>query len=185
MNSKTWFITKAQIAAGDVEGAILAVDPEQIPDAEIFGLHGNVRLRIEGASGMADIIVNPQARKFFRALHQRWPWAGYFLRVNPLSPDSSMDQVVDLATFMALALCHLDQLSLAQTAYGSALRYDATQLAQHLAELQSRAAQLAEAVDLPPSFIHRRDVLISNAVTSFFQAGLALNSPPKKKRKSK
>lgn len=175
MHKKTWLITQQQITAGDVEGAILAVDPEQISDAEIFGLHGSVRLRIEGATGMADIIINPQARKFVRALHARWPWAAYFLSLQPVRADSAAAQIVDVSIFMALALSHVDELTLAQTPHGIALRYDAGQLNQHLAELQSRAAQLAEAVDMPPSFIQLRDALISRAVISFFDAGRALN----------
>ena len=185
MTKKTWLITQAQIKNIDIDGAILSVDPEQIPDHEVFGLHGAVRLRIESACGIADVIGNPAARKFFRALHVRWPWAAFFLRLQPITATSTTDQVVDLAVFMALALVHVDNLTFAETPQGVAMRYDAHQLRIHLIELQSRAAQLAEAVDLPPTAISQRDALISEAVTSFFAAGQAFNQPTKNTRKKK
>jgi len=40
LRKNTWLITKSQIGSGDIDSAIFPVDPEQIPDAEIFGLHG-------------------------------------------------------------------------------------------------------------------------------------------------
>ena len=185
MNKKTWLITQPQIQNIDIDGAILRVDPEQIPDNEIFGLHGAVRLRIEGAGGIADVIGNPAARKFFRALHVRWPWAAFFLRLQPITATSTTDQVVDLAVFMALALVHVDNLTFAETPQGVAMRYDANQLRNHLIDLHGRAAQLAESVDLPPTAISQRDALISEAVTSFFAAGQAFNQPTKNTRKKK
>jgi len=185
MTKKTWLITQPQIQDVDIDGAILRVDPEQIPDQEIFGLHGAIRMRIEGATGIANVIGNPAARKFFRALHVRWPWAAFFLRLQPITATSTTDQVVDLAVFMALALVHVDNLTFAETPQGVAMRYDANQLRNHLVELQSRAAQLAEAVDLPATAISQRDALISNAVISFFAAGQAFNQPTKNTRKKK
>jgi len=113
MNKQTWLITQKQIAAGDVESAIIPIDPDQVPDDEIIGLHGNLRIRIEGAGGMADVITDPASRKFFRALHARWPWAGFFLRLDPINTKSSVDKVVDLAVFMSLLLVHVDYLTYA------------------------------------------------------------------------
>jgi hypothetical protein len=179
MNSqKIWRITQAQIAELDVDSAILHVDPEQIPDQEIFGLHGAVRLRIEGARGMADVVTNPAARSFVRALHARWPWAGYFLRLAPIKVSTPTSRLVDTSIFIALALAHVDNLTLAETPQGIGLRYDADQFCRHLADLQVRAAQLAEAVDIPPSAICQRETLITQAVASFFAAGKAFNPPP-------
>ena len=113
MNKQTWLITQKQIAAGDVESAIIPIDPDQVPDDEIIGLHGNLPIRIEGAGGMADVITDPASRKFFRALHARWPWAGFFLRLDPINTKSSVDKVVDLAVFMSLLLVHVDYLTYA------------------------------------------------------------------------
>jgi hypothetical protein len=113
MNKLTWLITQKQIAAGDVESAIIPIDPDQVPDDEIIGLHGNLPIRIEGAGGMADVITDPASRKFFRALHARWPWAGFFLRLDPINTKSSVDKVVDLAVFMSLLLVHVDYLTYA------------------------------------------------------------------------
>lgn len=185
MNKLTWLISRAQIAAGDVENAILSVDPEQIPDAEIFGLHGAIRLRIDGARGMADIITDPSARKFFRALHARWPWAGYFLRLRPIKAESVPDEMVDLSVFMSLLLVRVDRLTFVETPHGTALRHDADQLSEHLHDLQSRAAQLAATVDLPPTAINQRAALISRAVASFFEAGEAIHQTTNTKRKKR
>ena len=185
MTKKTWLITQPQIQNIDIDGAILRVDPEQIPDQEIVGLHGAIRMRIERAAGIADVIGNPAARKFFRALHVRWPWAAFFLRLQPITATSTTDQVVDLAVFMALALVHVDNLTFAETPQGVAMRYDANQLRIHLIDLHGRAAQLAEAVDLPPTAISKRDALVCDAVASFFAAGQAFNQPTKNTRKKK
>ena len=185
MNKLTWLITQKQIAAGDVESAIIPVDPDQVPDDEIIGLHGNLRMRIEGAGGMADVITDPASRKFFRALHARWPWAGFFLRLDPVTPESSDDKVLDLAVFMSLLLVHVDHLTYAESAHGISLRYDANQFNGHLFDVQIRAAQLAEVLDLPPTAINTRAALISLAVTSFFEAGQALHRPTTTKRKKR
>ena len=83
MNKKFWLITQKQIELGDIESALLAVDPEQLSNEEAYGLHGMVRLRIENARGPADIFMRPTARSFFRKLHGRWPYMGYFLRLAP------------------------------------------------------------------------------------------------------
>jgi hypothetical protein len=182
MYKKTWLISRTQIAAGDVENSILSVDPEQIPEAEIFGLQGAIRLRIEGARGMADVITDPAARKFFRALHARWPWAGFFLRLRPINAASVPDEIVDLSVFMSLLLVRVDRLTFVETPHGTALRHDADQLCEHLFDLQSRAAQLAAIVDLPPTAINQRAALISRAVASFFEAGEALHQTTKTKR---
>jgi len=159
----------------DVESAIQRVDPEQLADDQIHRRHGAIRLRFEGVRGMADIVANPGARKFVRALHLRWPWAAYFLRLAPIGADSPGPQVLDASVFMSLVLAHVDSLTLAETPQGISLRFDGDQLRRHLAELQARAAQLAEAVDMPPSCIAGRDALISRTMASFFAAGQALN----------
>jgi hypothetical protein len=175
MRKNYWLITQAQIRAGDIGSAIQSVDPEQISDDTVFGLHGAVRLRIEGAAGMADVIADPATRRYFRALHQRWPWAAFFLRLHPLGAQSPAEEIVDLSVFLSLILVHVDDLTLAETPRGVCLRYNADQFRRQLADLQNRAAQLAEAVDLPRTRISQRDALIARAVTSFFEAGQALN----------
>jgi hypothetical protein len=183
MNKKTWFITREQIAACDIDDAIQSVDPEKIADENIFRLHGAVRLRIEFANGPADIFTSQQSRKFFRRLHQRWPWAGYFLQLNPVSKDSPIEQIIDLGTFMGIALCHVDKLTYFATPHGTVLRYNGDQLCKILAEFQGRAAELARAVDMTPTCICQRDDLISSAVISFFETGQALNQQTKRNRK--
>jgi hypothetical protein len=174
MHNHTWIITQSQISQGDVEGAIRRVDPEQIPDDQIVRLSGVIRLRIEGARGLLDIVTDPHARKFFRALHARWPWAGYFLRLEPVTAASAPAQVIDLSVFMTLALCHLEQLTAVETAHGIGLHYDAARLREHVWELQIRAAELAGVLDLPLTFIAARNTLVARAVVSFFAAGRQL-----------
>jgi hypothetical protein len=77
------------------------------------------------------------------------------------------------------------QWTYAETSHGIALRYDANQLSGHLHDVQIRAAQLAEVLDLPPTAINTRAALISRAVTSFFEAGQALHQPTTTKRKKR
>jgi hypothetical protein len=186
MKNKIWFVTRSQITAADIESAIIPVDPEQLPDGQIANLHGAVSLRIEGAKGMADIMADPATRKFFRMMHARWPWSGFFLAVNPITADSPADQMVDLSVFVSLILVHVDQVTYCETPRGITLRYNALQFHKHLAELQSRAAELAAAVDMPLPAISQRAILISRAIGSFFAAGQELNQSRKqnpKKRK--
>jgi hypothetical protein len=171
---KAWFVFQSQIADGDIDGVILPVDPEQIPDAEIYGLHGAVRLRVENTAGPAGIFMNPLRRKFFRDLHQRWPWAGYFLRLTPLKRTSTQNHIIDLGTFMALALCHCDSLGYCESKQGCVLRYGAGELGEILAEFQGRAAELAQSVGIPDDTIRQRDELITDSVVSFFAAGKAV-----------
>jgi hypothetical protein len=178
-----WLITQHQISKLSFEDAILPVDPEQLCDAQIFNLRGTVRLRVEGVTGPADLFTLPGPRKFFQALHQRWPYSAYFLRVNPVTPDSVLDEIIDLSLFMALALCNVQQLSFVETARGNLLQYDGRQLSAHLDELVFRASELAGVVDYPATAIARRETLISHAVASFFEAGKALQQKPKNRNK--
>jgi len=171
MKKINWLITQKQIADCDVESAILQVDPEQIPDSEISGLHGAVRLRVQGATGAADIFGDTEARKFFQQLHARWPYAGYFLRLKPITENSPPGQIMDVSLFMAVAFCHVKDLACRQTARGIALQYDINQLTKHLAELSFRAMELAEVVGISRQEIQKRDQLITASVISFFDAG--------------
>jgi hypothetical protein len=167
-----WLITQQQIADCDIDTAIIRVDPEQIPDAEIPGLQGAVRLRVEGVKGPADVFGTIKSRRFFRALFARWPYAGFFLRLKPISKDSSKDQIIDVSMYMALALCHVSELTLCQTPKGMAIRYNMDQLRVHLAEVAFRAIELADVVGIPKEEIVKRDKLITASITSFSEAGL-------------
>jgi hypothetical protein len=171
IKNKIWVITQAQIEAGDVERAVMPVDPDQFTESELFQLHGAVRLRFDGAKGIADIIANQAARKFCRQLHVRWPWAGFFLRLKPISAESSVEEILDVSVFMSLIFTHVDRLAFVETPSGVGLRCDAEQLRRHLAELSKRAADLAEVVDIAPIRISKRDALISQTVVSFFRGG--------------
>ena len=173
LRKNTWLITKSQIGSGDIDSAIFPVDPEQIPDAEIFGLHGTVRLRIQGAKGPNDVFGDPTSRKYFQQMHARWPWAGYFLRLCPITLDSPPSHIIDLSTFMAIALCHCENITYCETELGVGLQFRTEELASILAEMQGRAAELANAIGIPIKEIKRRDDLISRSVASFFDAGKA------------
>lgn len=173
LRKKTWLITKSQIGAGDIDSAIFPVDPEQVPDEEIFGLHGIVRLRVEGVKGPIDIFGNPVARKYFQEMHKRWPYAGFFLRICPITFESPQPQIIDLSMFMAIALCHCNNLLYCESKRGIGLQFETSELATILAEIQGRAAGLADAIGIPTKEIERRDDLISRAVASFFDAGKA------------
>jgi hypothetical protein len=181
LRKKIWVITKAQIGSGNIDNAIFPVDPEQIPDAEIFGLHDCVRLRVEGVKGPVDLFGNPVARKYFVAMHKRWPYAGYFLRLCPITFEPPQQQIIDLSMFMALALCHCNNLVYCESKNGIGLQFETSELATILAEFQGRAAELADAIGIPIKEIERRDDLISRSVASFFDAGKA-NFPQKNKR---
>ena len=63
-----------------------------------------------------------------------------------------------------------------ETPQAVSLRYEVDQFSRHLADLQIYAAQLAELVDFPPTFIGQRDALIARTVDSFFAAGQTVNS---------
>jgi len=136
-------------------------------------LHGAVRLRIEGAKGPADICVAPAARLFFRGLHERWPWAGYFLRLQPVTLSSPMDRIRDLAWYVGLCLCRAGNISYIRNKDAGRILFQPEQFSLHLAELHTRAWQLGEAVGLPAAAIARRDALMLRAVTSYFAAGKA------------
>jgi len=178
MNKKTWLITRSQITAGDVERAILPFDPEQILNDEIVQLRGTVRLRIENARGMADVITDPASRRFFRALHKRWPWSAFFLRIKPIHANSAAEEIVDLSVFMSFLWVHVDELTYVETAHSVVLNYDAHQFHGHFVELQTRAAQLAAAVGMSPALINERAALISRALTTFFEVGQQLDQKP-------
>jgi len=180
MNKHLWLITQAQIAAGDLDSVLLPLDPEQMPDQTLLGLHGAVRLRVEAATGPADLFAQPQTRQFFRRLHARWPYAGYFLRLKPIRPTSTVDELIDLSLFVAMALCQVDKLTYTETRVGVGLEYDPAQLRQHLAELQDHAAGIGEASGLSAGIIRRREKLINNAVASFFAAGNAFHQNHKR-----
>jgi len=184
MSNYNWVITKKQITDCDIESAIIHVDPEQIADADIRGLHGAVRLRVERAAGAKDIFGKKEARKFFQALHARWPYAGYFLRLTPISKSSTPDQIVDVSLFMALALCHVGDLACCQTTTGTALRFNLDRLARHLAEVACRAMDLADCIGISEEAVQKRDHLITASAVSFFRADQSLGQRIKNHRKS-
>ena len=115
-------------------------------------------------------------------MHARWPWAGFFLRVSPITVNSPVEQVVDLSTFMALALCHCDHLTYCETKFGIGLKYDPGELGKILAEFQGRAMELGDAVRIPGKALEKRDALITEAVVSFFDAGNSINKQNNQKR---
>ena len=183
MNTFNWGITRAQIAGGDVDNAVQPVDPAIILNSQIYGLAGAVQLRVEGVTKPADLFANPQARDYFNKLHEAWPWAGYFLRLHPITIDSSKEQIIDTSLFMALIFCRLDDLTYVETEHGVVLRYCGEQLRHHLTDLRRRAAELASLVGVSGAQIQQRDALIMNAVESFFAAGQAVNQAPGRRRK--
>jgi len=182
MKKKNWLITQAQIAAHDIDYAIMQVDPEQLSDAQIPGLHGAVRLRIEGTTGPFSIFGDPATRKYFQSLHTRWPYPGYFLRLKPITLDSPREQIVDLSVFMSLAFCHCDRLTYCETKTGVGIQYELSELSKILAEFQGRAAELADVVGIPTQEIEQRDNLIADAVASFFDAGKEIHQQKNQNR---
>ena len=169
MNKLHWIITQKQIADGKIDDVVSPVDPAIILNDEIYGLAGAVRLRIEGVTKPADLFTNPQARQFFRDLHESWPWAGYFLRLHPVTADSPTEQIIDTSIFMTLIFCRLDELTYAETTHGVGLRFNGEQFKHHLADLRHRAAELAALAGLPDTRIQQRDDLIVKAVANFFR----------------
>ena len=170
MHKKVWRITQAQIAARDIDGAILQLDPEQILESRIREWHGGIRPRIEGFNGLVEVITDPLTRKFFRKLHDQWPWAGFFLHVQPITLNSSAEDIIDLSVFMAIALCQLAEIRSIVTPRGIGLHFDTHPLRLHLCDVRERAAQLAGAVDIPAAAIEERDNQICESVASFFRA---------------
>lgn len=65
MKKANWLITQQQIAECDIDSAIIRVDPEQIADADIHGLHGAVRLRVHGATGPAEHLREKRSPQIF------------------------------------------------------------------------------------------------------------------------
>ena len=183
MNPFNWHITQAQIAGGNVDNVVQPLNPAIILNSQICGLAGAVRLRVEGATKPADLFANPQARNFFNKLHEAWPWAGYFLRLHPITIDSSQEQIIDTSLFMALVFCRLDELTYVETDHGVVLRYQGDQFRHHLTDLRQRAAELASLARVSGAKIQQRDALIINAVASFFAAGQAVNQAPRRRRK--
>jgi hypothetical protein len=171
----TWLITRHQIMTGDIEAAIRPVDPEQISDREIATLHGAVRLRIEDVKSVTDISLNAKHRSFFQAMHSKWPWAGYFLRLCPVTLDSGLDEIIDLSVFIGLALCHVKPITCRETTQAAELSFDLPQLSRHFAELHSRAAQLGQAAGIAPEEIARRNAVILGSITSFFKVGIEIH----------
>jgi hypothetical protein len=186
---KIWRITRRQISSGDVDGAIVTVDPEQIADREIVRRHGAVRLRIEGFTGPADLCGNLAARKFFRRLHQRWPWAGYFLQLQPVTAGSPVDRIMDVAWFLGRCLCHVRNIAHVRTRDSTRILFQPAQLSCHLVALHTRARQPGNTVDLPAAAIARRDALMVRAITRSFEAGKAhhaqINNHSNKRKKNK
>jgi len=74
---------------------------------------------------------------------------------------------------MAIALCHCENITYCETERGVGLQFRTEELASILAEMQGRAAELANAIGIPIKEIKRRDDLISRSVASFFDAGKA------------
>jgi hypothetical protein len=181
--NKNWFITRAQIAEGKVDDALSPVDPAVILTAEIFGLAGAVRLRVEDVAKPADLFANPQNRAFFQELHENWPWGGYFLRLHLITSKSPEEHIIDMGMFMALLLCRVDEITYFESDRGVTLRFNGDQFKHHLDDLRQRAAALASLTGIPEEQIQQRDDLIVQAVASFFAAGQSLQQPSKPRPK--
>ncbi len=180
--NKNWLITRAQIAAGNVDDVVHPVDPAVILNEEIYGLGGAVRLRVEGVTKPADIFADPESRKFFQRLNESWPWAGYFLRLHSVTVNSPPEQIVDMALFMSLIFCRLDELAYAESKQGVTLRFHSEQFAQQLTDLRERAAELASMTGISNTQIQKRDKLIVTSVTNFFAAGQILHQSNRRQK---
>jgi hypothetical protein len=180
--NRTILISKDQIAHLNIDEVILPIDPQQLNNGQIVALRGRVKIRVEGVSGPADIYAQAAPRTFFQHLHQRWPYTAYFMQVCPITLNSPQEEIIDLAMFMAMVLCHVGELTHLETPAGVGLSCNHQQLQNHLNELAFHAAELSRLVEWPATSIAAREALLQKSVASFFNAG---KTPRNKSRKRK
>lgn len=107
-SDKTYIFTRAQIASGDVSDFLSRFAPAKLSTAELAGLCGAVRIRLEEPCAAEDIFADLLGRRFFRQFHMSFPYSGYFLRLHPLQSLKPSPAWLDANLFFAISLCNTD-----------------------------------------------------------------------------
>ncbi|MCX6930026.1 MAG: hypothetical protein NT154_43455, partial [Verrucomicrobia bacterium] len=104
----TYVFNAAQLQGAELSDFLTQFDPAKLSATQLAGLCGALRLRIEAPGAAGDLFIDPQGRKFLRQFHARFPYAGYFFRLQPLRSRTPCPAWTDAALFVALGLCHTD-----------------------------------------------------------------------------
>ena len=68
-----------EVLSRNVQQFLDRYDPGGLSSVELRGLFGRLSIEVEAAAECGDLATIPEARQLLRRLHERWPWAGFFL----------------------------------------------------------------------------------------------------------
>ena len=173
MPGDTFLITRKEMGCCDFDAFMGGLDPERLTRAELAMLCGRVRIRFERVTRIQDLLVKPEARRFVRALHEIWPWAGYFFRCKPLSRRSPHARTRDDVILAGWVLCQVDDLTLIEWHHAGAVRilFNYDQFETAVNELLDRTEQMCHKAGLPKGQARQRRWAIEHSLTRFFNCG--------------
>jgi hypothetical protein len=172
-------VTPELVEQCDIGPVLSVLAPAQFSNQELATLCGKVRLRFANTIYSDDLFARPQGRRFVRALHKAWPWAGYFLKCGPITPVSSQTEVIDAGVLVAWALCLTDHLSVVRDDLGGvSLTFNPQQFKASVDGIVADAEELCRKAGLTKRATRLRARTIRSTVGSFFALGEKQNDGP-------
>jgi hypothetical protein len=169
-SDKTYIFSRAQIASGDVSDFLSRFDPTKLSTAELAGLCGAMRIRIEEPCAAENIFADLLGRRFFRQLHTSFPYSGYFCRLHPLRSLKPSPALIDATLFFAIALCHTDVVQARWDRFGQEVTLFKPQaFVAFMAEIDHHIIGLGKRAGLTAPAIRHRRTVVTRTVRSLLR----------------
>lgn len=78
-----YLFRRDQVQSVDLRDFLQRYDPTRLSSFQLRGLFAQLSIEIEGTVECGDLATIPQARRLIQGLHRAWPWAGFFLDLEP------------------------------------------------------------------------------------------------------
>ena len=147
-------------------------DPTKLSANELAGMCGALRVRVEGARSAEEVFGDLRSRQFFRKLHRKFPYLGFFLKLHPVRSPKLSPALIDASVLVAIGLCHTDFVVAHWDSAGQhAILYQISQFETFVKKIDLHIAAIGRNAGLTaPAIEHRRKV-VARTIRSFFRLG--------------
>lgn len=161
MSNECYTFQRRNVCETDVWDFIKRYDPHRFEKVQLRKYFGTLTIRFEGCDE-ADLLFTAETpRRFFRTLAHQWPWAGYFLRLSPITAKSTVEESADADVFLALALsqCPIERKRCRQIETCSMV-VTSERISSFIESAKAAAATLGKLVEIDDeSIAHRQQIL--------------------------
>jgi hypothetical protein len=169
-SDKTYIFTRAQIASGDVSGFLGRFNPDKLSSAELAGLCGALRIRLQEPISTQEIFADLLGRRFFRRLHASFPYSGYFLRLHPLRSLKPSPSWIDADLFFAIGLCNTDIIQARWDRLGQEVTlFRPEAFAAFMADIDHHIARIGKRAGLTAPAIRYRRTVVTRTIRSLLR----------------